>query len=188
MFLCADWLSSPSQVTLRDHQVPSGHDVIVSLTPRSPLYLFSSPTIPSSGLIQSILWGDCSREKDVAEANKRIITTGSKQSCKSIPSGHGGFCMKQRKSKTRQTGQGTERGGRDKRKEKERRERKSWTLYLTERVIGSACCCLTDALLRFSSFFVCLSLLHVLITPSFCAYVQTALLRLIYNCQTVFIF
>lgn len=35
-----------------------------------------------SGLIQSILWGGCSREKDVADANKRIITKGSKRSPK----------------------------------------------------------------------------------------------------------
>lgn len=30
----------------------------------------------------------------MAEANKRIIT-GSKEFCKSVPSAHGGFCIKQ---------------------------------------------------------------------------------------------
>lgn len=71
----------------------------------------------------------------MAEANERIITTGSKQSCKSIPSGHGGFCMKQRKSKTRQTGRCTEREGRDKREEKRRggEERRSHELCISWR-------------------------------------------------------
>lgn len=76
-------------------------------------------TILSSGVIQSILRGDCSREKDVAEANERIITTGSKQSSKSFPSGHDSFRMKQRKSKARQRGPCAEREERgDKRTER----------------------------------------------------------------------
>ncbi len=76
----------------------------------------------------------------MAEANRRIITTGSKQSCKSIPSGHGGFCMKQRKSKTRQTGRCTDREGRDKRKEKGRGgvEKQSHELCISRRGSSSA--------------------------------------------------
>lgn len=54
----------------------------------------------------------------MAEANERIITTGSKRSGKSIPSGHDSFRMKQRESKTRQRGPCTEREERDKRTEK----------------------------------------------------------------------
>lgn len=95
-----------------------------SLTPCYPPSLPSSPTILSSGLIQSILQGDCSREKDVAEANERIITTGSKRSGKSIPSGHDGFRMKQRKSKARQRGPCTNREGRDERADRVEEEKK----------------------------------------------------------------
>lgn len=96
------------------------HSPLATLPPS----LLSSPTILSSGLIQSILQGDCSREKDVAEANERIITTGSKPSGKSIPSGHDGFRMKQRKSKASQRLPCTDREGRDERADRVEEEKK----------------------------------------------------------------
>lgn len=82
--------------------------------------LLSLPLFSYSILIQSILCSDCSGEKDVAEASKRIITTGSKQSCKSIPSGHGGCCMKQRQDRQCYVLEG--KGRKEEIKEKWRRE------------------------------------------------------------------
>lgn len=99
------WYNFPNPIALKASRTSCEHH----LPP--PPHILSSPTIPSSGLIRSILWSDCRGEKDVAEANKRIITKGSKRLCKSIPSGHGGFCRKQRKSKKRQAWQWSEREG-----------------------------------------------------------------------------
>lgn len=170
-------LTLPLEVTSRTSRTRPEH--------HSPPRLLSSPRIPSSGLIQSILWGDCSGEKDVAEANKRIITTGSKRSCKSIPSGHGGFCMKQRKSKTRQTGRCTEREGRDQRKEKGREgeEGLSPELCISWRGSSSAraavwlmLCSDIPASLCVSHSSECWS--HPL---TLCAFDQTAVSRLIHN-------
>ncbi|CAB1419148.1 unnamed protein product [Pleuronectes platessa] len=61
------------------------------------------------------------REKDVAEANKRILTTGSKRSCKSVPSGllHE---TKEVKDKDRQAMRGKGRKG-SKGRRRRRRER-----------------------------------------------------------------
>lgn len=162
---------------LRSFEGPPGLDLSVP----HPLAPLLSSRIPSSGLIQSILWGDCLEEKDVAEANKRIITTGSKQCCKSIPSGHGGFCMKQRKSKTRQTGRCTEREGRDQRNEEEKGgEERPGSLSHGEghrqRVLLLDWC-LT---LIFQLLYVRLSLFSVLITLSHALH-QTSVSRLIHN-------
>ena len=124
--------------------------LLSSLLLSSPL--LSSPTIPSSGLIQSILWGDCSREKDVAEANERIITTGSKRSCKSVPSGHAW----NKESKTRQTGRCRER------EEGDKRERKDRVMNSVSHGDGHrTCCCVIDAPLVRSSSSVSLTLPYV---------------------------
>ena len=126
LFLSSPLLSSPLPSSPLLSSPSSSSPLLSSPLLSSPL--LSSPLIPPSGLIQSILWGDCIGEKDVAEANKRIITTGSKPSCKSVPSGHGGCCMKQRKSKT-QTDRAMCREGRKGSKARRRRRRKaeSWT-------------------------------------------------------------
>lgn len=127
----------------------------------TPLLFFLPPLLSYSILIQSILCRNCSGEKDVAEATKRIITTGSKQSCKSIPSGHGGCCMKQRQDRQCYALEGKGREGRDKRKGEtrgeEERQWECWTVYLMERVITSARCCLIDVLFFCSSVFMSVS-------------------------------
>lgn len=80
-FKCHNFPSKSGLKTCRISEPP--------LPTSSPLLFFK----PNSKHLEE--W----REKDVAEANKRIITTGSKQLCKSIPSGHDSFSIKQRKTR-----------------------------------------------------------------------------------------
>lgn len=99
--------------------------------------------------------------------NERIITSGSKRSGKSVPSGHDSFCMKQRESAREWSGAGgggarKDKEERDKAQKKElRRGRKTVVNSVSHGAAHHTRCRLIDAPLLRSRPSVCFLSSHV---------------------------